>query len=80
MDAEEQASFQEGYVNDSDPSVLRFLIASREEVSSVQASMRPLGFFRLFRVKAGVGAVRTLVGAVAGLGLGGCGVCRVQRS
>lgn len=36
VDAEEQASFQEGYINDSDPSVLRFLIASREEVSSVQ--------------------------------------------
>lgn len=34
---EEAASFdQENYVNESDPSVLRFLIASREEVSSVQ--------------------------------------------
>ena len=36
VDAEEQASFEEGYINDSDPSVLRFLIASREEVSSLQ--------------------------------------------
>ena len=36
VDAEEAASFTEGYINDSDPSVLRFLIASREEVSSVQ--------------------------------------------
>ena len=32
----EQASFEEGYVNDADPSVLRFLIASREEVSAQQ--------------------------------------------
>lgn len=38
VDAEEEAaSFDpENYINDSDPSVLRFLIASREEVSSVQ--------------------------------------------
>ena len=37
VDAEEAAaSFDEGYINDSDPSILRFLIASREEVSSVQ--------------------------------------------
>lgn len=33
---EAEASFDEGYINDSDPSVLRFLIASREEVSSKQ--------------------------------------------
>ena len=31
-----QACFEEGYVNDSDPSVLRFLIASRQEVTSTQ--------------------------------------------
>ena len=31
-----QASFEEGYINDSDPSVLRFLIASRQEVTSTQ--------------------------------------------
>lgn len=31
-----QASFEEGYINDADPSVLRFLIASREEVSAAQ--------------------------------------------
>lgn len=33
-----QAAFeqQEDYMNDADPSVLRFLIASREEVSSMQ--------------------------------------------
>jgi carotene epsilon-monooxygenase len=31
-----QAQFQEGYVNEADPSVLRFLIASREEVSAKQ--------------------------------------------
>ena len=31
-----QASFQEGYINEADPSVLRFLIASREEVSARQ--------------------------------------------
>lgn len=37
VDAEEQAAaFDETYINDSDPSILRFLIASREEVSSVQ--------------------------------------------
>ncbi len=37
VEAEETAStFDEDYINDSDPSVLRFLIASREEVSSVQ--------------------------------------------
>lgn len=37
VEAEETASsFDEEYINDSDPSVLRFLIASREEVSSVQ--------------------------------------------
>ena len=29
VDAEEAASFEEGYINESDPSVLRFLIASR---------------------------------------------------
>ena len=29
VDAEEAASFGEGYINDTDPSVLRFLIASR---------------------------------------------------
>ena len=31
-----QAAFEEGYINDSDPSVLRFLIASAQEVSSSQ--------------------------------------------
>ncbi len=31
-----QASFQEGYINEADPSVLRFLIASRQEVSARQ--------------------------------------------
>ena len=31
-----QARFGEGYINDADPSVLRFLIASRDEVSSIQ--------------------------------------------
>lgn len=31
-----QASFQEGFVNESDPSVLRFLLASRQEVDSTQ--------------------------------------------
>lgn len=31
-----QASFEEGYINEADPSVLRFLIASRQEVSSTQ--------------------------------------------
>ncbi|KAL4854527.1 Carotene epsilon-monooxygenase [Chlorella vulgaris] len=36
VDAEEAASFEEGYINDSDPSVLRFLIASREEVGAEQ--------------------------------------------
>jgi carotene epsilon-monooxygenase len=37
VEAEETASsFEDDYINDSDPSVLRFLIASREEVSSVQ--------------------------------------------
>jgi len=38
VDAEEEAAAfdPENYINDSDPSVLRFLIASREEVSSVQ--------------------------------------------
>ncbi|CAL8471950.1 g11492 [Coccomyxa elongata] len=36
VDAEEQASFGEGYINEADPSVLRFLIASREEVSARQ--------------------------------------------
>jgi carotenoid epsilon hydroxylase len=38
VEAEEEAAAfdQENYINDSDPSVLRFLIASREEVSSVQ--------------------------------------------
>ena len=38
VDAEnDAASFdQENYINDSDPSVLRFLLASREEVSAVQ--------------------------------------------
>lgn len=38
VDAEEQAAFAEAedYMNDSDPSVLRFLIASRVEVSSQQ--------------------------------------------
>ena len=37
VEAEETASsFDDEYINDSDPSVLRFLIASREEVSSVQ--------------------------------------------
>lgn len=41
VDAEEAASFQEGYINDSDPSVLRFLIASREEVSSKQVRLCP---------------------------------------
>lgn len=33
---EEAAQFEDGYINPSDPSVLRFLIASREEVSAVQ--------------------------------------------
>lgn len=38
VDAETDAATfnEENYINDSDPSVLRFLIASREEVSSVQ--------------------------------------------
>lgn len=38
VEAEEEAAAfdQENYINESDPSVLRFLIASREEVSSVQ--------------------------------------------
>ncbi|PRW34039.1 carotene epsilon- chloroplastic isoform A [Chlorella sorokiniana] len=36
VDAEEAAQFEEGYINEADPSVLRFLIASREEVDSVQ--------------------------------------------
>ena len=31
-----QAAFEEGYINDSDPSVLRFLIASAQEVSASQ--------------------------------------------
>lgn len=31
-----QAQFGEGYMNEADPSVLRFLIASREEVSAQQ--------------------------------------------
>ena len=31
-----QARFGEGYINEADPSVLRFLIASRDEVSSTQ--------------------------------------------
>ena len=31
-----QENFEEGFLNDSDPSVLRFLIASRQEVSSTQ--------------------------------------------
>ena len=31
-----QAKFEEGYINEGDPSVLRFLIASREEVSANQ--------------------------------------------
>ncbi|PSC76848.1 carotene epsilon-chloroplastic [Micractinium conductrix] len=35
-EAEAGAAFGEGYINESDPSVLRFLIASREEVDSVQ--------------------------------------------
>lgn len=29
VDAEQSASFEEGYINESDPSILRFLIASR---------------------------------------------------
>lgn len=39
VDAEEEAAFAAGgeeYVNDADPSVLRFLIASREEVTAQQ--------------------------------------------
>ena len=40
VDAEEAASFGEGYMNEADPSVLRFLIASREEVDSVQVGGR----------------------------------------
>lgn len=32
----EQARFGDEYINEADPSILRFLIASREEVSSVQ--------------------------------------------
>ncbi|KAL3153385.1 hypothetical protein ABBQ38_011724 [Trebouxia sp. C0009 RCD-2024] len=36
VDAEEQARFEEGYINEGDPSILRFLIASREEVSANQ--------------------------------------------
>jgi len=38
VDAEEQAAAAqaEDYLNDSDPSVLRFLIASRDEVSATQ--------------------------------------------
>ncbi|KAK9827799.1 hypothetical protein WJX74_002626 [Apatococcus lobatus] len=36
VDAEEQARFGDEYINEADPSILRFLIASREEVSSVQ--------------------------------------------
>ncbi|KAL4446664.1 hypothetical protein ABPG77_007908 [Micractinium sp. CCAP 211/92] len=36
VDAEEAAQFEEGYINEADPSVLRFLIASRDEVDSVQ--------------------------------------------
>lgn len=36
VDAEEQADFEEGYVNTADPSVLRFLIASRSEVTAQQ--------------------------------------------
>ncbi|KAK9823343.1 hypothetical protein WJX72_002053 [[Myrmecia] bisecta] len=36
VDAEGQVQFDEGYINEADPSVLRFLIASREEVSSSQ--------------------------------------------
>ena len=31
-----QARFEEGYINEGDPSILRFLIASREEVSANQ--------------------------------------------
>lgn len=31
-----QADFEEGYVNTADPSVLRFLIASRSEVTAQQ--------------------------------------------
>eukprot|EP00887_Chlorella_sp_A99_P003484 scaffold7.g3484.t1 len=42
VDAEEQAAFQgqEDYMNKADPSILRFLIASREEVSALQARRR----------------------------------------
>ncbi|KAL0043106.1 hypothetical protein WJX79_009388 [Trebouxia sp. C0005] len=36
VDAEEQARFEEGYINEGDPSILRFLIASRDEVSADQ--------------------------------------------
>ncbi|KAJ4705064.1 Cytochrome P450 [Melia azedarach] len=36
VEAEGERIDEEEYVNDSDPSVLRFLLASREEVSSVQ--------------------------------------------
>lgn len=36
VDAEEQARFEEGYINEGDPSILRFLIASRDEVSANQ--------------------------------------------
>ena len=31
-----QARFEEGYINEGDPSILRFLIASRDEVSANQ--------------------------------------------
>ena len=31
-----QTRFEEGYINEGDPSILRFLIASREEVSANQ--------------------------------------------
>lgn len=36
VDDEEQARFEEGYINEGDPSILRFLIASRDEVSANQ--------------------------------------------
>eukprot|EP00803_Ostreobium_quekettii_P005980 evm.model.scf_345.2 EVM.evm.TU.scf_345.2 scf_345:33857-40216(+) len=36
VDAEGDSQFGEGYMNESDPSVLRFLLASREEVTSTQ--------------------------------------------
>ena len=41
VDAEEAAAFEEGYINDSDPSVLRFLIASRRACPKTLSPQTP---------------------------------------